>query len=111
MDLYIWQWVVRLLNKIKLGHGQKSLKNPALVDRLHFIWKKKKKSISVTKKKKSKKHLYYGWEQVIYTGKSFSVTEKQDEVEPHRHWGLGLSVGGPFTDTMMNIYHLSIEFF
>ena len=30
MDLYIWQWVVRLLNKIKLGHGQKSLKNPAL---------------------------------------------------------------------------------
>ena len=30
MDLYIWQWVVRLLNKIKLGHGQKSLKSPAL---------------------------------------------------------------------------------
>ena len=28
--LYIWQWVVKLLNKIKLGHGQKSLKNPAL---------------------------------------------------------------------------------
>ena len=30
MDLYIWQWVVKLLNKIKLGHGQKSLKNPGL---------------------------------------------------------------------------------
>ena len=30
MDLYIWQWVVRLLNKIKLGHSQKSLKNPGL---------------------------------------------------------------------------------
>ena len=30
MDLYIWQWVMRLLNKIKLGHGQKSLKDPAL---------------------------------------------------------------------------------
>ena len=34
MDLYIWQWVVRLLNKIKLGHGQKSLKNPALESQL-----------------------------------------------------------------------------
>ena len=32
MDLYIWQWVVRLLNKIKLGHGQKSLKNTALTN-------------------------------------------------------------------------------
>ena len=30
MDLYIWEWVVRLGNKIKLGHGQKSLKNSAL---------------------------------------------------------------------------------
>ena len=32
MDLYIWQWVLKLLNKIKLGHGQKSLKNPGLND-------------------------------------------------------------------------------
>ena len=27
MDLCIWQWVMRLFNKIKLGHGQKSWKN------------------------------------------------------------------------------------
>ena len=40
-------------------------------------------------------NVHYGWERVIYTGKSFSVAEKRDEVEPHRHWGLGLSVGGP----------------
>ena len=36
MDLYIWRWVVRLLNKIKLGHGQKSLKNPAVEDRVWY---------------------------------------------------------------------------
>ena len=42
-----------------------------------------------------KKNLYYGKELVIYTGKSFSVAEKRDEVEPHRHRLLGLSVGGP----------------
>ena len=35
------------------------------------------------KKKKKKKN--YGLERVIYTGKSFSVAEKRDEVEPHRH--------------------------
>ena len=34
---------------------------------------------------KSKKNLYYGKERVTYTGKSFSVAEKQDEVEPHHH--------------------------
>ena len=33
--------------------------------------------------------------QVIYTGKSFSVAEKGDEVELHRHWRLGLLVVGP----------------
>ena len=55
-----------------------------LVDRLDFICKRKRKSISVTKKK-SKKNLYYGLESVIYTGKSFSVAEKRDEVEPHHH--------------------------
>ena len=60
-----------------------------LADRLNFMCKGKRKSISVTKKKKN---LYYGWERVIYTGKSFSLAEKQDEVEPHHHWGLGLSV-------------------
>ena len=59
---------------------------------LDFICKRKRKSIAVTKKKKN---LYYGWERVIYTGKSFSVAEKRDEVEPHRHWGLGLSVTEP----------------
>ena len=31
-------------------------------------------------KKKSKKNLYYVWEQVIYTGKSFSVTRWSNEV-------------------------------
>ena len=30
MDLYKWQWIVRLLHKTNLGHGQKSLKNPVL---------------------------------------------------------------------------------
>ena len=46
------------------------------------------------KKKKSKKNIYYGWERVIYTGKSFSVGAKGDEVELHRYWRLGLSVAG-----------------
>ena len=52
----------------------------ALVDRLDFICKRKRKSISVTKKKKKT-----GLERVIYTGKSFSVAEKWDEAEPYRH--------------------------
>ena len=84
-----------------------------LVDQLDFVCKRKRKSISVTKnkKKKSKKNLYYGWERVIYTGKSFSVGKKGDEVERRSHWRLGLSVAGPFTDRTMNIYRLSIEFF
>ena len=57
-----------------------------LVDRLDFICKRKRKSISVTKKKKkSKKNLYHGLEGVIYTRKSFSVAEKRDELEPHCH--------------------------
>ena len=34
---------------------------------------------------KEKKNLYSGLEQVIYTGKSFSVAEKRDKVEPRRH--------------------------
>ena len=67
-----------------------------LVDRLDFICKRKRKSISVMRKKKKKsKKIYYGWERVIYKGKSFSVAEKRDEVELYRHWGLGLSVGEP----------------
>ena len=66
-----------------------------LVDRLDFICKRKEVYLSYEKWKKKKKNLYYGLERVIYTGKSFSVAEKQDEVEPHRHWHLGLSVGGP----------------
>ena len=57
--------------------------------------KKEEVDLNYEKKKKSKKNLYYSWEQVIYAGKSFSVAEKRDEVEPHCHWGLGLSVGGP----------------
>ena len=68
-----------------------------LVDQLDCICKRKRKSISVTKKKKKKnlkKNLYCGWEWVIYTGKSFSVGSKGDEVELHRHWRLGLSVAG-----------------
>ena len=35
--------------------------------------------------KKNLKKTYYGLERVIYTGKSFSVAEKRDEIEPHRH--------------------------
>ena len=69
-----------------------------LVGRLDFICKRKRKSISVTKKKneKKKKNLYYDWERVFYTGKSFSVAEKGDEVELHRHWRSALSVvAGP----------------
>ena len=45
------------------------------------------------KNKKRKKKKIYG--RVIYTGKSFSVTEKWDEVEPHRQWRLDFSVAGP----------------
>ena len=65
-----------------------------LVDRLHFICKSKRKSISVMKKKKKISTMVES-DRVIYTGKSFSVAEKRDEVEPRRHWGVGLSVGGP----------------
>ena len=62
-------------------------------------------------KKKSKKNLYYGWERVIYTEKSFSVTWWRDEVYAATRSGFGLSVGGLLTETMMHIYRLSIEFF
>ena len=71
----------------------------------------KKEEIDLSHGKKKKKNLYYGWERVIYTGKSLSVGKKGDEVEARSHWCLGLSVAGPFTDRMMNIYRLSIEFF
>ena len=49
--------------------------------------KKKEVDLSYEKYKKKyiyKKNLYYGWERVIYIGKSFSVGEKRDEVEPRR---------------------------
>ena len=55
-----------------------------LVDQLDFICKRKKFDLSY-EKKKSKNFFYYGLERVIYTGKSFSVAKKRDEVEPHRH--------------------------
>ena len=73
--------------------------------------KKEEVDLSHKKKKKSKKNLYYGWERVIYTGKSLSVGKKGDEVKTRSHWRLGLSVAGPFADRTMNIYRLSIEFF
>ena len=62
------------------------------------------------KKKNLKKNLYYDWERVIYTEKSFSVTRWRDEVWPTTDSGFGLSVGGLLTETMMHIYHLSIKF-
>ena len=47
------------------------------------------------KKKSKKKSLLWLRASYLYRKKSFSVAEKWDEVEPHHHWGLGLSVGGP----------------
>ena len=34
-------------------------------------------------------------ESELFIQKSFPVAEKWDEVEPHRPWGLGLSVAEP----------------
>ena len=43
----------------------------------------KKEEVDLSYEKK--KNLYYDRERVIYTGKSFSVAEKGDEVELHCH--------------------------
>ena len=79
-----------------------------LVDQLDFICKRKRKSISVTKKKKKSKKKSLVWfrasylyGKIIHSGKYSCIVA---DVWVSRWVGL-------FADRLLNIYHLSIEFF
>ena len=73
--------------------------------------KKEEVDLSYEKLKKKSKKIFAMVERVIYTGNSFSVTGGGTKYSRILTEAWGLLVGGPFTETMMNIYRLSIAFF
>ena len=82
-----------------------------LVDRLDFICKRKRKSTSVTEKKNVKKILTVVKSELFIREIHSQWLGGETKYSRILTEAWGLSVGGPFTETMMNIYRLSIAFF